>query len=257
MKKRNEFIGTVKKNRYKILFFLFFLVMISTLTLDYINSNEDLYNYLKNNVISLINLFPKLLTPAIAITTVYIAYQQYMVNKNKSELDKDKFRFDLFEKRYAVCKALISIVSDMWYEDNPTIPVTSKDEIETYYKKIEGYEFLFGKEIVDIIENINKLFEYYLHDYNLLSLLHNDNAIDYYKNKNYLPDCHPELENFIEKYDEISDDKKEEAIRNYIYNEISDNEYDNKISNYAFKIENHYKDFLIKVDRYINFKQIV
>lgn len=85
-----------------------------------------------------------LLVPIIAIITTYIAYQQYKTNR-------DKLRFGLYDKRYAVYSFLKGFISQIIR--NGTI---TPKRIFEYRRKTKESEFLFDKEITAYLEEVFK-----------------------------------------------------------------------------------------------------
>jgi len=83
----------------------------------------------------LIQILSGLLTPIIAIVVAYIAYRQY---KN----DKDKLRFDLFEKRMDIYKSLNECLINIFIKGF----LESKYTYTLYHISDQSY-FLFDKDI--------------------------------------------------------------------------------------------------------------
>jgi len=84
------------------------------------------------------------LVPAIAVITVYIAYQQYKTNR-------DKLRFELYDKRYSVYRALKTFVSLIIAQGN----IDLKRVFECN-RDVKESEFLFDQEITSYLEEIFK-----------------------------------------------------------------------------------------------------
>ncbi len=84
----------------------------------------------------LITLSSGLLTPLIAIMTVYIAFQQYKINRYK-------FIFDLFEKRYYVFKetsiVLRTLSAEFDYENLNEFNQNTKERIFYFETDIEEF----------------------------------------------------------------------------------------------------------------------
>ena len=72
----------------------------------------------------IIDIFPVLLTPLIAIIAIYIAYQQYKVNKHR-------FTHELYEKRIIVFKAVMKFISKIIQESSTDIPTLSQFYADT------------------------------------------------------------------------------------------------------------------------------
>ncbi|MBP7102435.1 MAG: hypothetical protein KBA86_04225 [Bacteroidales bacterium] len=120
-----------------------------------------------------------MLTPLIAIITVYIACQQFLTNKKNSkfqnEINKDKLKLDLFEKRYKIFeethKILIEIIEKGGIEIN---------NIQTFSDKTKSASFLFNNDIIDLLKNIRN-FDIELLEYTKTlnrSSFQNDNCED-------------------------------------------------------------------------------
>jgi hypothetical protein len=90
-----------------------------------------------------IKILQGLLTPLIAIITVYIAWQQYYINKRK-------LNFDLYEKRlaiYIVIKEFLIVVQQK---------KVTRDELLDFVLEMKKAKFLFEEDINDRIEDIIK-----------------------------------------------------------------------------------------------------
>lgn len=83
-----------------------------------------------------------LLTPLLAVIAAYIAYQQYRVNK-------DRLRYELYDKRAAVFAALDLFLSDFIRDGHTTFERTNE-----YYREVILSRFLFQKTIQDYLEEI-------------------------------------------------------------------------------------------------------
>ena len=101
----------------------------------------------------IVDILKALLTPAISIGLIYIAWQQYRTNKNK-------LRLDLYERRYAAYEAyrdLFIIVSKI--RGCPDL-----EQVRKFGITISESSFLFDKDIVDyfneVKEKINELYKY-------------------------------------------------------------------------------------------------
>lgn len=98
---------------------------------------------------SFIQIFQGLLTPVIAGIAVYIAYQQWKVNKRKYDLDRYERRLRIYQR---VVEMLRLIIKDYKLEFHD-LPKFSADTAEA--------DFLFGGEISEYIS------EFYTHAVNL------------------------------------------------------------------------------------------
>ena len=129
-----------------------------------------------------------LLTPLIAIITLYIAWQQYMINKRK-------YKLDLYEKRlqiYGEVKKMLGTVMA-----NATV---SDINLMEFITSTSEADFLFDQEITNYIKNI------YSHGINLWNL--NRQYLDSsqlrpkdYNHQKIVDGCHNELEWFTNQVD--------------------------------------------------------
>jgi hypothetical protein len=90
----------------------------------------------------IVTTFSGLLTPFIAIITLYIAYQQWQTNRRKLILD-------LYDRRIRIYKEvhkIILIISKDW---NPSI-----QDLQEFKGAVSDANFLFGVEIIDYIDEI-------------------------------------------------------------------------------------------------------
>jgi len=85
-----------------------------------------------------------LLTPLIAIIAVYIAYQQWKTNR-------DKFRLDMFDKRFKVFDGLLKLYIHI--NQNGNVSNEALVEFGSVYK--EG-QFLFDEDIKDLLNQSYK-----------------------------------------------------------------------------------------------------
>ncbi len=92
----------------------------------------------------IINFFSAFLTPLIAITMVYIAYQQWQTNKLK-------LRKDLYEQRLSIYKSTIELVYTVI-----SLRYANNDQIIKYARGTSNNVFLFGDEINEYLLKINK-----------------------------------------------------------------------------------------------------
>lgn len=100
------------------------------------------------SLISLVNgnvaLLSSLLVPLIAIITVYIAYQQHKTNKNR-------LRFELYDKRFEIYVHVKSFISEIIQDDQ-----ISYKRVSQFVRDTRESEFLFNKEIFDYIDSMAK-----------------------------------------------------------------------------------------------------
>lgn len=85
-----------------------------------------------------------LLTPVIAVLAVYIAYQQYLTNKQK-------LRLDLYDKRFKVFLALMSLLSSIMRQAN-----VKQEELAQYNADTNESVFLFDEELVGYLRLVRK-----------------------------------------------------------------------------------------------------
>ena len=90
-----------------------------------------------------IKILSALLTPAIALFAVLIAYLQWQTEERKRKQD-------LFDKRYAFFKRLWKIYSDYTKSGTGAKQIQGADLVDL----IHECDFLFGKDIVDHIFKI-------------------------------------------------------------------------------------------------------
>ncbi|MEA5571316.1 hypothetical protein [Calothrix sp. UHCC 0171] len=102
----------------------------------------------------IVDVLNALLTPVIAGTTVYIAWQQYQVSRLT-------LRKDLYEKRLRVYQAFMSYLSEIVREGK----VHHNRVIQFYAEASEG-EFLFDAELVEKADELYKqgIQLWYLHN---------------------------------------------------------------------------------------------
>ena len=84
------------------------------------------------------------ITYLIAFITIYIAIQQYRINK-------DKYKFELFDKRYKVYLAVVELIHFIIAHDDLT-----SAQIIIYDENTSQSVFLFGSEINNYIDEIRK-----------------------------------------------------------------------------------------------------
>jgi hypothetical protein len=91
---------------------------------------------------SWVNTFSALLVPAITIVGVYIAYQQYQVNKSR-------LRHETYERRLAVYKCVQRYLSEILREGKTTYEKALK-----FYSEASEAAFLFDPAVQEKIEQI-------------------------------------------------------------------------------------------------------
>ncbi len=99
----------------------------------------------------LFSILSSLLTPIIALIAVYIAYQQFVINKRTYEISSRKLKLDLYNKRFRVFnetkQVLLKIVQDAKID---------LIELRNFIFSVNESAFLFEKEITDYLELIRK-----------------------------------------------------------------------------------------------------
>jgi len=91
----------------------------------------------------MIDVLTALLTPTVAILGIYIAIQQY-------RLAKEKHRIEIYDRRMKIYAATLELIRNT----NRNADISE----DAYYKFEEGIaeaEFLFGKEVVALLEDID------------------------------------------------------------------------------------------------------
>lgn len=92
----------------------------------------------------LVKILSGLLTPTIAIIAVYIAYQQYRINRNKLKLE-------LYEKRYTMYLLIKDHVYKWCLWENVEI-----EDIREFNVRSNECKFLFDSDINDLISKIQQ-----------------------------------------------------------------------------------------------------
>lgn len=85
-----------------------------------------------------------ILTPLIATIAVYIAWQQFAINRRQH-------RLALFEKRMAVFNSTMNMIASVVQTANPTLPECFK-----FIQETRDHEFLFGPEVGVFINEVYK-----------------------------------------------------------------------------------------------------
>ena len=102
-----------------------------------------------------VNILSALLTPIIAVLAVYIAYQQYQINKKVSErqnfLNLKKLNLDLYQKRFRIFNETKEILLKINKEAKIDII-----EIRNFNFSINESKFLFGDEIIQYLQDLQK-----------------------------------------------------------------------------------------------------
>jgi uncharacterized ubiquitin-like protein YukD len=91
---------------------------------------------------NILDLLKGLLTPAIAIGTTYIAWQQWKTNQRKLILDRYDRRLKVFEETRSLIAQVIQRAT------------VSYDELGKFYFNVSEAEFLFGDDISIYIDEI-------------------------------------------------------------------------------------------------------
>jgi len=93
---------------------------------------------------SWISILQALLTPTIGIIAAYVAWQQYRLAKQKHDID-------IFNRRMQVYK--VTVVLLVKCERTYSI---SEDDFYEWRRDVADAEFLFGQEILDLFEDIER-----------------------------------------------------------------------------------------------------
>jgi len=89
-----------------------------------------------------VSILQALLTPTIGVVAAYLAWQQY-------RLAKQKHNIDIFNRRMQVYKSTVAYLSK-----SETTHFISEDDYYEWLRDVADAEFLFGKEIFDLVEDI-------------------------------------------------------------------------------------------------------
>lgn len=92
----------------------------------------------------ILKILQGLLTPVIAIVATYIAWQQWKTNQNKLKLDRYDRRLQIYKE---VVRYVLVGIQNADYDDN---------ELLTFRSKVTEADFLFGKEILQYIDELHQ-----------------------------------------------------------------------------------------------------
>ena len=81
-----------------------------------------------------------LLTPVIAILGVYIAWQQWRTNRNK-------LKFDLFERRYTFYEASMELIGSI-----QTTGVATDNAMLAFLVRTKGAQFIVGSDLAEYFD---------------------------------------------------------------------------------------------------------
>jgi hypothetical protein len=98
-----------------------------------------------NHPYNIIDVLTALLTPTIAILGAYIAIQQY-------RLAKEKHRLEIYDRRMRIYSATLELIRNANRSAN-----INEDIYYKFEEKIAEAEFLFGKEVVALLEDISRV----------------------------------------------------------------------------------------------------
>jgi hypothetical protein len=90
----------------------------------------------------IIRILQGFLTPVIAFLTIYIACQQHKTARSQ-------YRLNLYEKRFAIFVATLCFLQDIGAKGK-----TSYDRVEKFQLAVAEAEFLFEKDVVDLLEKM-------------------------------------------------------------------------------------------------------
>lgn len=93
---------------------------------------------------SWISILQALLTPTIGIIAAYVAWQQYRLAKQKHDIE-------IFNRRMQVYKVTVALL----VKCERTYSI-SEDDFYEWLRDVADAEFLFGQEILDLFEDIEK-----------------------------------------------------------------------------------------------------
>ena len=91
-----------------------------------------------------VDLLSALLTPVIAITTAWIAYQQY-------QLAKERMRRELYDRRITVYRGVVEVLSSVITYGN-----VRGGELANWAKATAEKAFLFDDDLCEYLETIRK-----------------------------------------------------------------------------------------------------
>lgn len=89
-----------------------------------------------------VSLLQALLTPTIAVVAAFVAWQQYRLAKQKHDID-------IFNRRMQVYKATVAFLGKSYSTHS-----IFEDDYFKWISEVAEAEFLFGKEILDLITDI-------------------------------------------------------------------------------------------------------
>jgi len=90
------------------------------------------------------DIFSVFLTPVIAILAVYIAWQQYRINRYK-------VRIDLFDRRYKIFDTLMNLLGHIAQRGD-----IADEKLNEFLRSTKESEFLFKKDIPEYLDEIYK-----------------------------------------------------------------------------------------------------
>lgn len=140
-------------------------------------------------------------TPVIALIAAGIAatiqYRQWQTAKTAAETAKNKLKFDLFEKRFAVYQAAAQMIV-MFSEDKPADTNMVKERLS----KMAGSEYLFSPAVYRYIQD-----ELFVHINNSMSLQRdrNEHRNDDERFKQYTEQRREECKWFDSQLDRLKD----------------------------------------------------
>lgn len=91
---------------------------------------------------TVIEILSAALTPVIAVIAIYIAYQQFRINRSR-------LAHGLYERRLAVFKAVRSFIGDV-----ARLGSTDFSRVTQFYAEAAEADFLFGQDVTDVIEKL-------------------------------------------------------------------------------------------------------
>ena len=101
---------------------------------------------MSSGVPSWITYLSALLTPAIGVGVVAIAFLQWQTNKNR-------LKVELFDRRYQIYRAVKDLIDSIMVEGGVKI---SEKEANRFVLAVSESQFLFDKELATYIKSISK-----------------------------------------------------------------------------------------------------
>jgi hypothetical protein len=97
------------------------------------------------------NISPAYLTAIVAALTLVVAAMVAQVGYQQFKLARERFKLDLFEKRFAVYKAAQRLLSIVVQDGKVEL-----NDLFEYRRDTQDAVFLFGQEVVDYLEMLDR-----------------------------------------------------------------------------------------------------